>query len=399
MADITLLATADWDHPLWTNKQHVACSLVDLGHRVLYVDSLGLRPPRPGPRGPRSVQAGSDRGRIWRRLRHGLRPPRQVRPGLWVWSPLVLPGARSGVALRCNQLILGLGLALWRRWLGLAADWLWTYNPMTLAVLNPRRWHRLVYHCVDAIQAQPGMPADAIEVWEQRLCRKSDVVFVTSPGLQQRLAPFNPQTHFLPNVADGVHFARSMDPALALPAELEAIPAPRLGFVGAISAYKLDFTLLVQLARDHPSWSLVLIGPVGEGDPDTDVTALLQLSNVHLLGAKPYRVLPAYLKGFDLGLLPLRVNAYTQAMFPMKFFEYLAAGLPVVATRIMALQDYEQAALLCPPQPAAFAAAIEKTLAGRGPLLSDRLALAACHTYESRTRHMLELLEKIGSGA
>lgn len=399
MADITLLATADWDHPLWTNKQHVACSLVDLGHRVLYVDSLGLRPPRSAPRGPRAVQASSDRGRIWRRLRHGLRPPRQVRPGLWVWSPLVLPGAQRGVSLRCNQLILGLGLALWRRWLGLAADWLWTYNPMTLTVLDPGPWRRLVYHCVDAIQAQPGMPADAIERCEQSLCRRADLVFVTSPGLQQRLAPLNPETHCFPNVADGDHFARAMDPALPLPSDLTPIPPPRLGFVGAISAYKLDLALLQQLASAHPGWSLVLIGPVGEGDPDTDVTALLGLANVHLLGPKPYGSLPAYLKGFDLGLLPLRLNPYTQAMFPMKFFEYLAAGLPVVATRIRALQDYERAALLCKPDAAAFTAAIEKALAGQGPRLSERLALAAGHTYASRTRRMLELLHRIDPGA
>lgn len=396
MADITLLATADWDHPLWTNKQHVACSLAELGHRVLYVESLGLRPPRQGPRGPAAAQAGSDRGRIWRRLRHGLRPPRQVRPGLWVWSPLVLPGAQGGLALRFNRLMLALGLGLWRRVLGLRADWLWTYNPMTLAVLEPRPWRRLIYHCVDAIQAQPGMPAAAIEHWEQRLCRRADAVFVTSPDLLRRLAPLNPLTRFYPNVADGAHFARALDPALPLPADLAAIPAPRLGFVGAISAYKLDLALLEQLARTHPDWSLVLIGPVGEGDPGTDVAALAALANVHLLGPRPYAELPAYLKGFDLGLLPLRFNAYTQAMFPMKFFEYLAAGLPVVASAIDALQPFADLALLGEPTPEAFAAAITAALAGEGPSRQQRLAGAAAHTYRGRTEAMLRDLAALG---
>ncbi len=389
MADITLLATADWDHPLWTNKQHVACSLAELGHRVLYVESLGLRPPRQAPRGPAAAQARSDRGRIWRRLRHGLRPPRRVRPGLWVWSPLVLPGARGGAALAFNRLVLALGLALWHRLLGLRADWLWTYNPLTLAVLEPRPWRRLIYHGVDAIQAQPGMPAAAIEHWEQRLCRRADAVFVTSPDLLRRLAPLNPHTRFYPNVADGAHFARALDPALPVPAELAAIPAPRLGFVGAISAYKLDLALLEQLARAHPDWSLVLIGPVGEGDPDTDVAALAALANVHLLGPRPYAALPAYLKGFDLGLLPLRLNAYTQAMFPMKFFEYLAAGLPVVASPIDALQPFADLALLGEPTPAAFGAAIAAALAGQGPSRQRRLAGAAAHTYRGRTEAML----------
>ena len=90
MADIVLLSTADWDHPLWTNKQHVACALAAEGERVLYVESLGLR----------SVQAKSqDFSRIFRRLFRGLRLVRVVRPGVWVLSPLVWPGGNPWVCV------------------------------------------------------------------------------------------------------------------------------------------------------------------------------------------------------------------------------------------------------------------------------------------------------------
>lgn len=387
MADITLLSTADWDHPLWTNKQHVACTLAELGHRVLYVESLGLRPLRAG---------SADLGRVLQRLRHGLRPPRRVRPGLWVWSPLVLPGAERGWPHRLNRIVLRAGLALWRRWLGLGRDWLWTYNPRTLAVLSPEPYRRLIYHCVDAIQAQPDMPAAEIDHWEKRLCRRADIVFVTSPQLLADLQPYNPRTVFYPNVADGRHFARAMDPAEPVPAELAALPAPRLGFIGAVSAYKLDLAMLEQVARRHPEWSLVLVGPVGEGDPDTDITGLERLPNVHLLGPRPYGALPGWLKGFDVALLPLRFNRYTQAMFPMKFFEYLAAGLPVVATAIDALRPFADLALLCEPTAEAFEAGITAALAGAGPTREQRLAGAAGHTYRSRTEAMLADLERLG---
>jgi glycosyltransferase involved in cell wall biosynthesis len=315
-----------------------------------------------------------------------------------VWSPLVLPGTWQGGGLRFNRLVLRVGLAVWRRFFGLQADWLWTYNPMTLAVLDPRPWRLLIYHAVDAIQAQPGMPAEAIQHWEERLCRRADAVFVTSPLLLQRLAPLNPHTHFKPNVADTGHFARALDPALPLPDELTAIPEPRLGFIGAISAYKLDLTTLERVALGHPEWSFVLIGPVGEGDPATDVAALARLANVHLLGPRSYSDLPAYLKGFAVGLLPLRINPYTQAMFPMKFFEYLAAGLPVVATRIHALQAFESAALLCEPTAESFADAIRQALSGLGPVPEARLLLAAQHTYASRTQRMVEVLAGLHSG-
>ena len=124
----------------------------------------------------------------------------------------------------------------------------------------------------------------------------------------------------------------------------------------------------------------------------TDVTALAALANVHMLGPRPYAVLPAYLKGFDLGLLPLRFNPYTRAMFPMKFFEYLAAGLPVVASAIDALTPFADLALLCDPTPEAFATAIATALADQGPGRQRRLAGAAAHTYRGRTEAMLREL-------
>jgi hypothetical protein len=178
MADITLLATADWDQLLWTNKQHVASEFADLGHRVLYIESLGLRAPR---------RQAKDLGRILRRL-------------LWVWSPLVLPGARGELITRLNRSILLGGLALARRWLGLRAELLWTYNPKTLAYGLPGPYEILVYHCVDDIQAQPDMDDPDLSAWEERLCRAAELVFVTSPALQESRRRFNSNTHYFSNV-------------------------------------------------------------------------------------------------------------------------------------------------------------------------------------------------------
>ena len=160
MADFIVLATADWDHPLWTNKQHTAVSLAALGHRVLYVESLGLRPPRKGT---------ADLPRILKRLRRVARPPRQVQRGIWVWSPLVLPGASHPLARRLNRVLVRGGLQLMRRWLGLQNPILWTYNPLTLEVLSLTSFAASVYHCVDRIQAQPEMPEWRIERAEQQL--------------------------------------------------------------------------------------------------------------------------------------------------------------------------------------------------------------------------------------
>jgi glycosyltransferase involved in cell wall biosynthesis len=383
--DVVLLSTADWDHPFWTNKQHVARSLADLGHRVLYIESLGLRPPR--------LEA-QDLRRIGRRLRRGLRPPRQVQPGLWVWSPLLIPAPRTRLQRRLNRVLFAALLQLWRRCLRLRADLLWTYNPLTGQLLDLRchGFRQLAYHCVDDLAAQPCMPVALIEQEEAALCAAADQVFVTSPELLRTRGRQNLHTRYDPNVADVAHFATARDHSLPIPADLLALPAgPRLGFIGAVSGYKLDLDLLVRLARHRPECQVVLIGRVGEGDPGTDLSVLAGLPNVHLLGPRPYGHLPAYLRGFDLALLPCPLNAYTRSMFPMKFFEYVAAGVPVVATALPALQDQAHLARICASS-TGFLEEVDALLAaaaGGGRPSIPLQALPAWCDYRGRTQAML----------
>lgn len=391
--DVVLLATADWDHPFWTNKQHVAQSLAELGHRVLYVESLGLRPPR---------LESQDLRRIWRRLRRGLMPPRRVGQRLWVWSPLLIPAPRKHWQQQVNRLIFATLLNTWRRWLGLRQDLLWTYNPLTASLLPLRHsgYQQIVYHCVDDLVAQPCMPSSLIASEEEKLCRLSDYVFVTSRELLRTRGRFNRHTRYDPNVADIAHFAQARENKLPIPSDLSALPeGARLGFVGAISGYKLDLELLAKLAQHRSDCQIVLIGRVGEGDPETDLACLQNVPNLHLLGPRSYADLPRYLKGFDLALLPCPINAYTRSMFPMKFFEYLAAGVPVVATDLPALKEYEHLAAFCADHQS-FLQAVDRLLEeihrrGRSALMPSLDALPACCSYRERTRSMLAELAAV----
>ncbi|MCV5598068.1 glycosyltransferase family 1 protein, partial [Escherichia coli] len=79
---------------------------------------------------------------------------------------------------------------------------------------------------------------------------------------------------------------------------------PILGFIGAVSGYKVDFNLLSFIDENRPDYNIVVIGLVGEGDPNTDVNILTRHKNIHLIGPKPYNALPQYLKFFDIALLP-----------------------------------------------------------------------------------------------
>jgi glycosyltransferase involved in cell wall biosynthesis len=385
LRDIVFLSTADWDNPFWTNKQHVALELAKLGHRIFYIESIGLRRPSASKQ---------DLARIWRRLRKGLRRPREVRQGLWVWSPLVLPFNAFGAVRLMNRLILRSSVGWWTWRLGLSRDLFWTYNPITTELLDLSRYRQSVYHCVDEISAQPGMPAANIERAETGLVRGVDVCFVTSEKLLASRRQLNAATYYLPNVADFAHFSRALAADTPVPADLLKVPAPRIGFVGAISGYKLDFKLLAQVAQKRPDWSIVMIGQVGEGDPWTDVSSLEGLPNIHFFGARSYSDLPGYLKGFDVAILPSAINEYTANMFPMKFFEYLAAGKRIVSTDLDALRKFDRLSYLA-SSPDDFIAGVENSLQAESPHeLEARLKTAQDYTYQKRTADMLAVIDR-----
>lgn len=377
-----LFSTADWDHPFWTNKQRVAQQLAERGFRVLYVESLGLRPP--------SVQT-RDVARIGRRLRRAMRPLRKVQDNLWVASPLALPWHGNVWARRLNDR----WLAVWLRQqcgrLGFEHPIVWTYNPLAGPLATALDHSLLVYHCVDDLRAAPHLPSDVIAPAEAQLARAADVVFTTSQELQTRLSALNARAaHYLPNVADYEHFARARQPG-ALPPELAAIPGPRIGFVGAVAEYKVDFELIATVARARPDWHWVLIGQVGEGQQETRIERL-QLPNIHLLGPRPYERLPDYLRGFDVATIPCPANPYTASMFPMKFFEYLAAGRSVVTSHVPALDAFAHAHQRADSSEK-FIAALDRTLAGQGGDLDECTRIAQQFTWEWRTSEMLAILQ------
>jgi glycosyltransferase involved in cell wall biosynthesis len=380
---ILFVSTADWNNPYWTNKQHVALQLAARGHRILYVESQGLRSP---------TLTGKDFRRMLGRLKRGLRRPQYVRENLWVWSPLVIPLQKYALVRWLNQIILRLGVLIWSSIYGIRTEILWTYSPLTTKLYDLRRYRLTVYHAVDDISAQPGMPAHVIKEGESDLVAKSNIIFTTSPNIQESLAPLNPETYFFSNVADFSHFNRALNDSTIVPDDIASIPGPRVGFVGAISSYKLDFGLIQSMANLRPDWSFVFVGEIGEGDPLTDASSIKNIENIYFLGGRPYNSLPGYMKGIDVAILPNNLNEYTKSMFPMKFFEYLAAGRPVVSTPLHALRGFDQVVEFA-DDAADFCKSIENMLNGEGPSLQSRLEVAREQTYEVRTEKMMTILE------
>jgi len=383
--DIVCVGFADWDTDLWTNQHHLMARLAR-ENRVLFVESLGLRQPQ---------LAGRDLRRIARRLRSGLRPPRAA-DGLHVLSPLVVPlhGNRLARALNARLLPALVGRAARR--LGLRRPILWSYVPQAELLLETLRPELVVYHCVDDIAAHERIDTDSFRAAEARFASRADLVLASAPELARRMRELSGNVLEAPNVADTELFARALDRGHGRPvdAALAALPRPRLVFTGAISEIKLDLSLLGELARTRRDWTLALVGPVGLGDPHTDVSALAAEPNVHLLGRRDYEQLPDVLRGADAGLIPYVRSALTDSIFPMKVYEYLAAGLPVVATPLPALAEVQGIATAA--DAAGFAAALERELGEDSPeRRAARSRAAAAHSWDERLREIAAAIEAL----
>ncbi len=324
---------ADWDTELWTNQHHLMSRLAR-ENRVLFIESLGLRRPQ---------LAGRDLKRIAKRLRDGLRGPRQT-DGLHVLSPLVLPFHSNSLARRLNRWLLPLLVRRATRKLAMETPILWAYVPQAEALVEVLQPQLVIYHCVDDIAAQPGIDAAGFTASETRFAKRADLVLASAPSLAMRMSRLSNNMLYAPNVADVDLFATALEAGPLDPA-MAKLAHPLIVFTGAVVATKLDVDLLVALARARPGWSFALVGPVGMGDPRTDVSALANESNLHMLGRRTYEQLPNVLRAADAGLIPYARNELTNSIFPMKVYEYLAAGLPVIATPLPSLEGIEDVAI------------------------------------------------------
>lgn len=203
----------------------------------------------------------------------------------------------------------------------------WYYSPAGIRVVDPLSADVVVYDNMDELSLFKGASADLLEL-EDELLASADLVFTGGQSLYEAKRHRHDAIHAFPSSIDAAHFAVARQ-GLADPADQAGIAGPRLGFFGVVDE-RLDTNLLAALAAVRPDWQFVMIGPVVKIDP----AGLPRAANIHWLGGKAYRELPAYLANWDVGIMPFAINEATRFISPTKTPEFLAAGLPVVSTPI-----------------------------------------------------------------
>jgi glycosyltransferase involved in cell wall biosynthesis len=250
---------------------------------------------------------------------------------------------------------------------------------------------RIIYDVVDDIHTFPGSHSNLLRD-HQQLLQDAEFVFVTAKRLYEEVLLNRLDAVLCPNAVNYEHFYRARRTTQRLaPQELQPLLAsgkPIIGYHGALATW-FDYDLLELAASARQDLNFVLIGP------DHDHTlpeALLNRSNIHWLGMKPYQFLPDYLRYFDAAMIPFQLTEITHATSPIKLFEYFAAGKPVVITAMQESMRYPGVLVASDPQDFLFK--IDQALQLRSDQaflgLSDQIARQ--NTWDARARQMLEII-------
>jgi len=378
MTDILCISTTDWNE-IWGSRQQIMARLAAAGQRVLFVERQV---------GPEHLLRDPD-------LRHrklsAWRLPalRLLDKNLWLWQPPLLPPGRyySMALNHLGQSLLAGRLRPVLHELTFEQPVLWLYPPHSAPLIGQFSEKLVVYHCIERfVGGQRGLKRKVMQAQESELLHRADRVFVHTEDLRRLNQPIARHTITLvPSAADVAYF-QSTD---AVHPDVSALPHPRLGVSGTLDA-RVDIGLLKNLACSHPEWHLILIGQVRPGR--MDLAPFQILPNVHLLGPRPFADLPALLNGMDALLIPYLRNELTEYISPIKLYEYLAVGKPIISVDLPGVRPLQDWVSLANDQPG-FIQAVQLALNEDDPqCFAARRKAALEHTWDARIKLMWDVV-------
>jgi len=322
LVNIVCFSAIDWDF-LFQRAQHIAKGLSENGCSIIYVNPPNNLPRDVSVKKP-ATQYITDFAQY---IRVGIFQRKAlVNRHLITFNPVNYFGPNrtlQQIFLSLEMLMLrSLNLLYFRS--NRIDIWLFFEPTYSSYVLPYVAKGKIVYDCADESSGFSNVSPHIVET-EQNLIRKSALVIVTSTRLLQKVRKINRNCLYVPNAADFQHF-HSATKIMNEPREIEDLKKPVIGFIGAIYDW-IDTELICELAKIHPDFSVLLVGPV-----NFDKNRLEKYSNITMVGTREYGILPQYLSSMDVCLIPFKINKLTLASNPIKLYEYLAAGKPIVST-------------------------------------------------------------------
>ena len=175
-------------------------------------------------------------------------------------------------------------------------------------------------------------------------CRNFDIVLTVNDFLAEKSLKYNPNTYTIKNATNFFTFYNCYSEKI-IPNMIKKLKRQMIGYIGWLNSLRLDEELIYFIAKSKPEWQFVFMGP--KSDPLPLGNRIPRLENMHILSPVPYSMLPSYLTAFDVCILPNKVNCHTRGNDPIKIYDYLASGNPIVSTRTAGVEQFKQDIRIC----------------------------------------------------
>jgi len=249
---------------------------------------------------------------------------------------------------------------------------------------------RSIYYCMDKLGEIAYFQKHGAQQ-EETCMRNYDLTFCTSSELTRFASEFSPKVHFLPNGADTALFNKAVTERLPRPQELQSVHTPIIGFIGHID-FRIDYELVKKIALDNPDKTMVFVGPI-ESVVEHIKDELDNMKNVLFVGPRPITDIPNYHQYFDCAIIPFFKTKLTRSVYPLKINEYLAAGLPVIATNFSAdIKSFDQVAYIEDTHEG-FLQAIRTAISENTPeRVKERMNVASQNSWTARVEKFWEIV-------
>lgn len=394
-ADLVCVSHLWWDW-VWQRPQHLL-SRLSRSYPTLYLEEprIEIGPPleefQVVERLP-NLQVGtlllrSDRDTFWQRLDESI--------GRTVGHPFKIREDISEASLMFESTqqprFEREAVAYARTWRGDGPLVLWLYTPVVVHFIDLLQPDLVVFDVMDELTAFKFAPP-RLRQQEEELLARADLVFGGGPSLYEGKKDRHPDVHLFPSGVEQEHFARALRDDLPLPPELQDLSGPIIGYYGVIDE-RMDLDLLAQVAQARPDWNLVMVGPTLK----IEEASLPRPGNIHYLGKQGYDRLPAFLKGFDVAMMPFALNESTRFISPTKTLEYMAAHKSIVSTPIPDVISLYGSVVQIADKPEAFVSSIQTALNETAQQRENRLQTAETllerYSWDSIAEQMHILIE------
>jgi hypothetical protein len=228
--------------------------------------------------------------------------------------------------------------------LGIKNPIIWISRPSFFDLVDKFEKKLIIYHVVDEYSAYSEIDNEKkskIKMQEHKVLQRADLIVTVSNKLYESKRKFNNDTYLVPNAVDYEAYEKALVSGEPLPNDISSLPKPIIGYSGLIAS-KLDFILLKYMACVHSNWSITMVGLINDKFCHDEIKSLKQYNNIHFLGLKKIGEIPNYINAFDVCIAPYKINEHSKNMSPLKIYDYLATGKPVVTTNFAASRLFKE---------------------------------------------------------